>query len=509
MIRPLSFVFGFALLISTARVLAQSDALVPIDDDPSSAIQAVITGPQDIAVGRTVVLDASFSRVTGEDVQYQWFIGGGTQPISRTLEAVYTPEKTGEIIFRLVLSSMIDGQRVVSETTKTVTVYSRKILLVADASVPQDKLDLHSQAAAEAGVFLRVLQIVDASTPLGSEEALTALLSEQKETVAGANAIVLWTEGITGLQALMRALQDDQELLTSVRNQTVILITNRSLQTLARTAQGPFSVLRPQQILLTRKEAINPLLVAETTEQFIQEIDQRDIDWQRIDDSTAGLRPWNVLSWLVNAMLTRGVPSQTVLLLLVLPVIATILAFMKQVVGITTFGLYTPSIIALSFLAVGWSAGIVFLIFILVATYATRAVMQRWRLLYIPKVAIILTAVSLSLLLLMGLGSLLGMTFSRETVFILLIMSTLAESFLNLKTEQGWFSAILGVGETIIAALLCVFIVQWAVFQSVVLAYPELLLLTVIINVILGRWTGLRLVEYFRFREVFKHLQEE
>ena len=65
------------------------------------------------------------------------------------------------------------------------------------------------------------------------------------------------------------------------------------------------------------------------------------------------------------------------------------------------------------------------------------------------------------------------------------------------------------IGETIMAALLCVFIVQWTLFQSMILAYPELLLLTIIVDVFLGRWTGLRLVEYFRFREVFSHLQEE
>jgi hypothetical protein len=41
------------------------------------------------------------------------------------------------------------------------------------------------------------------------------------------------------------------------------------------------------------------------------------------------------------------------------------------------------------------------------------------------------------------------------------------------------------------------------------LAYPEIVLLAIVVNFGLGRWTGLRVVEYFRFREVFRHLQEE
>jgi hypothetical protein len=192
-----------------------------------------------------------------------------------------------------------------------------------------------------------------------------------------------------------------------------------------------------------------------------------------------------------------------------LPLIATILAFFKQIIGITTLGLYTPSIIALSFLALGWWIGLLFLLFILATGYFTRSVMRRWRMLYIPKVAIILTVVSFTLLLLLGIGTLFGITFSRDTVFILLIMSSLAENFLNMKTEQGFRSAFVGIGETVLAALLCVFIVQWPLLQSFVLAYPEVVLVTIVINAMLGRWTGLRLLEYFRFREVFKHLQEE
>lgn len=514
--RLLAGVSAATLLLSAVSIASAQDVPAASSAASSAAqnipdLQAVITGPEDVAVGRTIVLDGSLSRTAGENLRYQWFIEGQPQPISETVEAVYTPELPGIITFRLVLRArMPDGEEVSTDTVHTVTVYNRKIVLVAEAGIPADKLAAHRQAATDAGVFLRVVQPSSVSaTPLGSEEDLAQLLSEQVSAIAGANAIVLWTEGVTGLQALMRALQGRDELLTGLHNQSVILLTDGSLQTIARIARGSYAELEPQQILVTRTEALNPLLGAESIEAFERQIEQRDIDYLRIDANTAGLRPWNLLSSLVNAMLAKGVPSQTVILLLVLPVIAMILAFLKQVVGITTFGLYTPSIIALSFLALGWPRGVLFLLFIIVASYAARAVMRRWRLLYIPKVAVILTFVSLTLLVLMGVSAYMGVTFSRETIFILLIMSTLAESFLNMKTEQGLYSAVLGIGETVLAALVCVLIVQWDVFQALILAYPELILLTVVADVILGRWTGLRLVEYFRFREVFKHMQEE
>lgn len=472
-------------------------------------LEAVITGPEDIAVGRTAVLDASSSRVIGENVTYQWFLNDVRQPISQTVEAVYTPDKAGENTFRLVIASTLNGQEYRTETTHTIVAYKRKIVLIADGSVPPEKLAAHAASAREQGVYMPVIQSVSPVGPLGSEEPLATLLEERNGILLGADAIVLWTDGVQGLQALMSAVEGKDELTAGLRNQTVILVTQRSLQTLSRIARGFYSALGPSQIVITRKEALNPLLTTPDTEAFLADINQKDIDSLRVTSAASGLRPWNILSNLIDTMLTNGIPSNTVILLLILPIIATILAFLRQVVGITTFGLYTPSIITLAFIALGWQAGIAYLLFIILTGYAARTLMRRWRMLYIPKVAIILSVVSLTLLVLMGIGAAFHLSFSRETVFLLLVMSTLSESFLNLKTEQGWYSAILGISETVFAALLCVFIVQWSSFQSLILAYPELILLTLPINVLLGRWSGLRLMEYFRFREVFKYMQEE
>ncbi len=476
---------------------------------PPPEVTAVITGPEDVAIGRTIVLDASSSQGLGEKTSYRWYREGVAQPISWSVESVFTPEVPGETTMRLLVRTTIDGKEVEAEAFRQIIAYRRKIVLVADAGIPPEKLALHREAAEQAGVYLRVLQPEEAAIPLTVEESLVSLLSQQSAAFAGAEAMVRWTEGIHGLQALMRAAEADPEKWQGLRSQTIVLVTDRGLPTLGRTARGPFLVLRPDQIVVTRKEAINPLIAAKNIEGFLASLEERDVDTLVVDEATVAFRPWNALTWLVTYMLTHGVPSQTVILLLSLPVIATILAFLKQVVGVTTFGLFTPSIVALSFLALGWWMGILFLLSIVATGYITREGMRRWRLLHVPKMAIILTVISLTLLLLLSLGALLGMTPSRDTVFILLIMSTLTESLLTVKAEEGWRSAFFGIGETILAALLCVFIVQWSALQSLLLAYPELVLLTLVVNVGLGKWTGLRLVEYFRFREVFRHLQEE
>lgn len=472
-------------------------------------LQAVITGPHDIPLGRTIILDASKSIAKGDEVEYRWYVGEGKEPISRSVEVVYTPERAGTLSFRLVIRVYRDRERYEEETTQNITIFTRKIVLVADATIPKEKIGFHEAFARENGILLRALQLQTTDLPLGSVDELSSFLASQKSVFENAETIILWFDSLTGLHGLLRLAQTEPDILAAIQKQSIFLITGRSIGTLARTARGPFSLLKPERILITRKEAIGPILSVKNSPTLFAEIQERDIDVLLLDTSTVGLRPWNALSTLVNYMLTHGVSSETVILLLMLPVIATILTFLKQVIGITTFGLYTPSIIALSFMALGWRIGLLFFFLILSTSYLTRKFLHRWRLLYIPKVAIILTVVSFSLLILLALGTSFGITPSRGTIFILLIMSTLAESFLNLKTEEGWRAACLGIGETLLAAILCVALIQWPPFQSIILAYPESILTTLLINAFLGQWTGLRLIEYFRFRAIFHHLQEE
>lgn len=494
----------FFVIVIAPSALAASGSVLPV-----TSVIATITGPQDIAVGRTLVLDASDSAGLGEGTTYRWYRDASPTPISRSVEAVYTPDRPGITEFTLVIRTTINGEELEITAKKRVQAYLRKIVLITDSSTDQSRLTLHAKSAAEVDVYLRIVQATGATLPLVTEQALMATISENMNALAGAEAILLLTDGFTGLQALTHAIEGNTDRLSALKTQSIILIADGSLTRLARSVRGHYAILQPQQILITRREGIYTLLTAPNIGEARTLLAERDIDAVSVDADSAGLRPWNLFSSLVNYMVTHGVPTQTVILLLMLPIIATIIAFLKQVIGITTFGLFTPSIVALSFLTIGWPIGLLFLVSILITGYATRRIMARWRLLHIPKVAIIITAVSLSLIGTLAIFASFGITFASDTIFVLLIMSTLAESFLAEKKENSWWGSLLGIAETIFSALLCMFIVQWGPLQSFVFAYPELLLLTVVVNVGLARWTGLRLVEYVRFRAIFHNMLEE
>ena len=208
----------------------------------------------------------------------------------------------------------------------------------------------------------------------------------------------------------------------------------------------------------------------------------------------------------VQLAVSEGVPLQTVSLLLMLPLVATLVAFFRQVVGIKAFGIYTPSIVTFAFLAFdpkGLKYGIAIFVAVIFVGMASRYALKRFRLLYLPRVAITLSLISFAMFAILIVGGYFQRTgLAAVSIFPLLIMITLAEKFVAVQIEKGSRVALLLAGETLLISLVGYALVSSTSIMNAILAFPWLVLLTIPVNVALGKWTGLRLVEYVRFYKI-------
>ena len=213
----------------------------------------------------------------------------------------------------------------------------------------------------------------------------------------------------------------------------------------------------------------------------------------------------------INFIVEQGVPLQTVALLLMLPVVVTLVAFFRQVVGIKAFGIYTPSIITFALLAFdpnGLKYGIAIFISVIAVGTLSRLLMKKFRLLYLPRVAMTVSIVSLSILGVLVIGGMFQRTgLAAVSIFPLLIMITLAEKFVATQIEKGSRIALILAVETLVISVTGYFLVSWHSLITLILHYPWVVLFTFVINFSLGKWTGLRITELLRFRKIIKHLQ--
>ncbi len=217
------------------------------------------------------------------------------------------------------------------------------------------------------------------------------------------------------------------------------------------------------------------------------------------------------------AVVDSGVPIKTVALILIIPLVVTIIAFFRQVVGIKAFGIYTPALVTFAFLDIGsksesfWKGlkyGIFIFILILVVGLVARVFLKRFRLLYLPRMAVIITLVAfITLFFLMAGGYNQRTGLASVSSFPILIMIALVEKFVSTYIEKGVRQASFLSFETLLISVVCYFLLSWDSLLIFVQKFPWVVLLTIPINILLGKWTGLRLVEYFRFKDVIKNAQ--
>lgn len=471
----------------------------------SSELKPIMKANSNVELNKSIIFDASSSIVNEESgaVVYEWHFGDGNS--QEGTEVVHSYAIPGE--YELTLTIIPTYGEAITASQK-VFVYKNSFALVTDVESESGRIQNFVDSAKKENIFVDLITNYTEGSEFLSEDSLERKMSDNLDSLDSVDTIVIWTKGSSGLTVLSQ-LQKGLKKENLFDNKKIIFISNQNFGSLKNIAKGTFETIHPVEILLTRSEAVWVLLETNSLDNLEEILSSRDIQFEIVNDKL-NVNVWNLMSYFVNTMIEKGVPSNTISLVLMLPVIVTIVAFMKQVVGVTTLGVYTPSILALSFIALDLKFGLLILFVILIFGMITRWILRGYRLLYIPRMAILLTIVSLTILFLLFLGSYFDISqIMGIAVFPMLIMSTLVEKFLSLQSGKGLKSALFIIAEAIFVAILAYFVAEWSWLKVTVLGHPEIIFLFLIANIILGRWTGLRVSEYVRFREIIRHVEEE
>lgn len=218
--------------------------------------------------------------------------------------------------------------------------------------------------------------------------------------------------------------------------------------------------------------------------------------------------PLNPLKHAIRGAVDVGVPTNTIVLLLLLPLVATIIAAARHLVGLRGFGIFLPAALSVVFVATRPIVGIgLFLVIVIVSTL-TRMLLRRFKvkLQYLPRMALILWIVSFAVLgVLFATPVIRHPDLTNVSIFPILIMALLAEDFIRVQLGKSIKTAINLTTETLILALVSYFFLTLKVVQEFALLNPEWYLIGILIfDYILGKYVGLRLLEIWRFRKLIK-----
>jgi 7 transmembrane helices usually fused to an inactive transglutaminase/Transglutaminase-like superfamily/Inactive transglutaminase fused to 7 transmembrane helices len=194
--------------------------------------------------------------------------------------------------------------------------------------------------------------------------------------------------------------------------------------------------------------------------------------------------------------------QHTLRILLLVPLGALAMCVLRNIVGLKTFGMFMPMLIALAFTGTGLAWGTVFLATIVGFALISRLWIERLYLLLAARIAFILTLVVLLMVALFVVGERFGMPSSGVGAFPFVIMTMIVERISVSLEEEGAANTVRRIAATLAAIYLTYAVIRARGLQTLFLVYPELLLVILGLLVAVGRYTGYRLTELIRFREL-------
>lgn len=189
--------------------------------------------------------------------------------------------------------------------------------------------------------------------------------------------------------------------------------------------------------------------------------------------------------------------------IVMIPIGAFVVVLMRNVIGIATLGTFMPVLIALSFfqiqnIAVGLS---LFAIVIGVGLYF-RFLLSRLNLLVVPRVAACVVIVTLLMMVMSVASFKLGYAAGMGiTLFPMIILAWTIERMSLIWEEEGRRSALTQVAGSLVVAVVAYLFMANSLIQYWGFYFPELLLVVLALILLLGRYTGYRLLELHRFRQ--------
>ncbi|MEX2495049.1 MAG: inactive transglutaminase family protein [Woeseia sp.] len=225
------------------------------------------------------------------------------------------------------------------------------------------------------------------------------------------------------------------------------------------------------------------------------------VDSVSIAEHRAALRQSRMLDF---SLFSLPIETQAVYsVLLMIPIGALIMVFMRNVVGIDTFGTFMPVLIALAFRETRLLWGVVMFSVLVALGLSIRFLLERLRLLLVPRLSAVLIVVVLLMLIISIVSHQLGMESGLSVaLFPMVIIAMTIERMSVVWEERGPGDAMrAGLGSMLVAILAYLAMgMNW--LEHIVVTFPELLLVVLATVLLLGRYTGYRLSELTRFQAV-------
>lgn len=201
---------------------------------------------------------------------------------------------------------------------------------------------------------------------------------------------------------------------------------------------------------------------------------------------------------LASSGLISGVSSETVSLLLLLPLVATMVSVAHYIIGISGYGIFMPTMMAVVMMSTGVGGGLMLFASILGISLLSNLVLKKFKLHFWPARSIGLMVISVVVIGLMNF-------LNDISIYPILFMILLTEEFVRTQLAKSKKEAMMLTVGTLFLAMAGAVVLKANGVQKLVLENPAVtILIVVVVNIIVGNYKGIRLTEIKRFKNAIR-----
>ena len=339
-----------------------------------------------------------------------------------------------------------------------------------------------------------------------SEDEIFTKIEDNLDTIQASDTIIINTPKFDVLLQILGKLHTTDNL--NLNNKKIYLVTNSNKFFLKRMLA---KYVRPIDITtiytLSEDKLLNFLSTLSlgkmtTHEEYITPF-SLSFQWSP---------KYLAISYLVDRLIYHGFPVELITMFLVLSLWTLLISALRQIVWFSIFGVYSPLLFAVSMTILGVPFSLALLGIWLLTKTIMKLFSKKIYLLHNAKTSLLILLYFFFMLLFFGLNTILWLNFIDMQIFAngFIIFPIIFVVLVSDKVFNEWFKIFSG-GRRI--AFMEFLLVSFGVFglfyrtslKQLLLAFPELLILIFLLNIAVGRFTGLQLLEYFRFMPLLKN----
>lgn len=215
----------------------------------------------------------------------------------------------------------------------------------------------------------------------------------------------------------------------------------------------------------------------------------------------------NLTEWVTDT----GMTEQMLIMLLYIPVIATLINFTRYVVGFKTLGIYAPMILAYAYIFTGIRFGLLITAAVIAGTLITYTLLKRVRMHYISRISVNYILVAFFIVLVISINEISPITITTENHNVatipplgVILIVTLSDFFIKQYVKKDLSSSLRALAETVVIGVAGWALLRLPFLQVFILQNLWIQPLLLVANIALGKYTGIRFKEFFRFQRVMK-----